>query len=250
MKQEAVIDEPRPEGRESEAEFELSDSDNFSEELMAEENFYEEINQNELQGKPVIGHSVDKLDSLREIFENALPAFGGAYLRRVYTILREAVLNNVPLVVTVAGPITVSDQHRAWLIPLLETGWVAYLTVTDAICYHDGHDALYKAEAGNRSIKEVDIFGDDGAYREAGIIRVADTGFKEKVLFDQDRMISAILHRPEFQKRITTTERNYLLGKYYEAQEKKLVFALDYFLLVLDWVSLFLWERRPMVVLF
>ncbi|MEK7629582.1 MAG: agmatinase [Patescibacteria group bacterium] len=221
MKQEAVIDEPRPEGRESEAEFELSDSDNFSEELMAEENFYEEINQNELQGKPVIGHSVDKLDSLREIFENALPAFGGAYLRRVYTILREAVLNNVPLVVTVAGPITVSDQHRAWLIPLLETGWVAYLTVTDAICYHDGHDALYKAEAGNRSIKEVDIFGDDGAYREAGIIRVADTGFKEKVLFDQDRMISAILQRPEFQKRMTTTERNYLLGKYYEAQEKE-----------------------------
>lgn len=169
----------------------------------------------------VIAHPVDKLDSLREVFEKALPAFGGAYLRRVYTILREAILNNVPLVIAVAGPVTVSDQHRAWLIPLLETGWVAYLTVTDAICYHDGHDALYKAEAGSRSIKEVDIFGDDGVYRSAGIIRVADTGFKEEVLFDQDRMISAILQRPEFQKRMTTTERNYLLGKYYEAQEKE-----------------------------
>ncbi|MEK9174847.1 MAG: agmatinase [Patescibacteria group bacterium] len=171
---------------------------------------------------PVIARPVDKLDSLREVFENALPSFGGAYLRRVYSILREAIINNVPLVVTVAGPITVSDQHRAWLIPLLETGWVAYITVTDAICYHDGHDALYKAEAGNRPIKEVDIFGDDGAYREAGIIRVADTGFKEEVLFDQDRMISAILERPEFQKRMTTTERNYLLGRYYEAQEKEM----------------------------
>ena len=211
MEKEVVIDESRPEGQEDEINFELDNS----------ENFYEEINQNELQGKPVIAHPVDKLDSLREVFENALPAFGGAYLRRVYTILREAILNNVPLIVTVAGPVTVSDQHRAWLIPLLETGWVAYVTVTDAICYHDGHDALYKAEAGNRSIKEVDIFGDDGAYREAGIIRVADTGFKEEVLFDQDMMISAILQRPEFQKRMTTTERNYLLGKYYEAQEKE-----------------------------
>ncbi len=170
---------------------------------------------------PVIAQPVDKLDSLKEVFENALPAFGGAYLRRVYSILRQAILNNVPLVVAVAGPITVSDQHRAWLIPLLETGWVAYLTVTDAICYHDGHDALYPAQAGDRPVKEVNLFGDDGEYREAGIIRVADTGFKEQVLFDQDRMISAILQRPEFQKRMTTTERNYLLGKYYEAPERE-----------------------------
>ena len=172
-------------------------------------------------GAPVIGHNVEECDSLKDIFENALPAFGGAYLRRVYGILRAAILNNVPLVVSVAGPVTVSDQHRAWLIPLLETGWVAYLTTTDAACYHDGHDALYKSAPGDRPIKEVDIFGDDGAYREAGIIRVADTGFKEQVLFDQDRMISAILSRPEFQKRMTTTERNHLLGWYYRNQEKE-----------------------------
>ena len=37
---------------------------------------------------------------------------------------------------------TVSGQHQAWLIPLLETGWVAYLSTTDAVCYHDGHRSL------------------------------------------------------------------------------------------------------------
>ncbi|MFY9493122.1 MAG: agmatinase [Minisyncoccia bacterium] len=172
-------------------------------------------------GAPVIGRSVAECASLKDIFENALPAFGGAYLKRVYSILRQAILNNVPLVISIAGPVTVSDQHRAWLIPLLETGWVAYLTTTDAACYHDGHDALYKSAPGDRPIKEVDIFGDDGAYREAGIIRVADTGFKEQVIFDQDRMISAVLQRPEFQKRMTTTERNYMLGRYYQNQEEE-----------------------------
>lgn len=156
--------------------------------------------------------------SLREVFEHGLPAFGGAYLRRVFQILRTAISKNVPLVVTIAGPVTVSDQHRAWLIPLLETGWVAYLTVTDAICYHDGHDALRRTRT--RPIHEVDLFGNDGAYRAAGIIRVADTGFPEHVLFDQDRMMSAILRQPEFQKRMTTTERNFLLGAYYAAQEE------------------------------
>lgn len=173
-----------------------------------------------LTGPSVVGKPVTESKSLREIFEGSLPAFGGAYLRRVYSILREAIANNVPLVVTVAGPITVSDQHRAWLIPFLETGWVAYITVTDAICYHDGHDSLKKNP--ERPINEVDLFGDDKAYRDAGIIRVTNTGFKEEVLFDQDKMISSVLRQPEFQKKMTTTERNYLLGKYYEAQENSL----------------------------
>ncbi|MBI2465644.1 MAG: agmatinase [Candidatus Sungbacteria bacterium] len=196
-----------------------NDHNNLKRDSMFNSRSDSEIDFGDGLGPPVIGRSVEECDSLKDIFENALPAFGGAYLKRVYGILRAAVLNNVPLVISVAGPVTVSDQHRAWLIPLLETGWVAYLTTTDAVCYHDGHDALYPARAGDRPIKEVNLFGDDGAYRAAGIIRVADTGFKENVLFDQDRMISAVLARPEFQKRMTTTERNYLLGRYYEIQE-------------------------------
>ncbi len=170
-----------------------------------------------LIGPSVVGKPVTEASSLKEIFEGSLPAFGGAYLKRVYSILREAIANNVPLVVTVAGPVTVSDQHRAWLIPLLETGWIAYITTTDATCYHDGHDSLKKNH--ERPIYEVDMWSDDKAYRDAGIIRVTDTGFKEEMLFEQDKMISAVLQRPEFQKKMTTTERNYLLGKYYEAQE-------------------------------
>lgn len=169
-------------------------------------------------GTPVTAKPVHECQNLGEVIESALTAFGGAYLRRVYQILREAIQREIPLVVTVAGPVTVSDQHRAWLIPLIEAGWVAYLTVTDAICYHDGHDCLRRFK--KRPIGEVNLFGDDGAYREAGIIRVADTGFPEEILFEQDRMISAMLRQPEFQKRMTTTERNYLLGKYYAAQEE------------------------------
>ena len=47
-----------------------------------------------------------------------------------------------PLTVSIAGPVTVSGQHLAWLIPLIETGWVAYISTTDAVCYHDGHRSL------------------------------------------------------------------------------------------------------------
>jgi deoxyhypusine synthase len=66
------------------------------------------------------------------------------------------------------------------------------------------------------------MWGDDGALRESGVIRVADTGFDEQVLFDQDAVATEILQRPEFQKKMTTTERNYLLGKQFAEREKAL----------------------------
>jgi len=42
------------------------------------------------------------------------------------------------------------------------------------------------------------------------------------VLFDQDAVATEILQRPEFQKKMTTTERNYLLGKQFGLREKAL----------------------------
>jgi deoxyhypusine synthase len=175
---------------------------------------------NGLMGRAVTGKPVTECQDLNEVFAASLPAFGGAYLRRVYEAMKQVIEKRIPLVVTCAGPVTVSDQHRAWLIPLLRAANTAYMTVTDAICYHDGHDCLHKTD--ERPIREVDLFGDDAALRENGVIRVTDTGFDEQVLFDQDAVLTEILQRPEFQKRMTTTERNYLLGKFYAERERAL----------------------------
>jgi deoxyhypusine synthase len=162
---------------------------------------------------------VDECSTLDEVFTNCLPAFGGAFLRRVYSILDRAIGMGCPLTVSIAGPVTVSGQHLAWLIPLLETGWVAYISTTDAVCYHDGHRSLDKYASG--PIHEVPIWTDDAKLRDEGTIRVTDMAFDEGVLLDQDRFLSAILQRPEFQKKMTGTELRYLLGRFYEAQEKR-----------------------------
>jgi deoxyhypusine synthase len=161
---------------------------------------------------------VDQVQTLDEMFRHCLPAFGGAYLRRIYTILDRAIGMGCPLTLAVAGPVTVSGQHQAWLIPLLETGWIAYLSTTDAVCYHDGHRSLN----GRRDpIHEVPIFGDDGALRDEKTIRVTDMAFDEDVLLDQDRFLSAVLTRPEFQRSMTGTELRYRLGEFYAAQERR-----------------------------
>jgi len=171
------------------------------------------------QRKPVRVRRIDECHSVHEILENCLPAFGGAILRRVYTILDRAIAMKCPLTISIAGPVTVSAQHQAWLIPLLETGWVAYLSTTDAVCYHDGHRSLN--EHTEDPIYEVPIFGDDGKLRDDGVIRVTDMGFDEAVLLDQDKFLTAVLLRPEFQKKMTGTELRYRLGAYYAQQEHR-----------------------------
>src|ERR1700685_2185304 len=142
---------------------------------------------------------VDECSNFDELFTHCLPAFGGAYLRRIYQILDRAIGMGCPLTLSISGPVTVSGQHQTWLLPLLETGWVAYLSTTDAVCYHDGHRSLDAYKSG--PIHEVPLFGGEG------------------VLLDQDRFLTAVLARPEFQRKMTGTELRYLLGKYYEAQE-------------------------------
>jgi deoxyhypusine synthase len=170
------------------------------------------------QRRTVRVRRVDQCETLDEIFRHCLPAFGGAYLRRVYTILDRAIGTGCPLTLSIAGPVTVSGQHQAWLIPLLETGWIAYLSTTDAVCYHDGHRALNDRP---ECIHEVPIFGDDSALRDERTIRVADMAFDEVVLLDQDRFLTAALSLPEFQKKMTGTELRYRLGNLYGAQEQK-----------------------------
>jgi deoxyhypusine synthase len=167
--------------------------------------------------KPVRVRRIDECQSVHEIFEHCLPAFGGAILRRVYSILDRAIAMQCPLTVSIAGPVTVSGQHQAWLIPLLETGWVAYLSTTDAVCYHDGHRSL---NAHRDPVFEVPIWGDDGALRDNGTIRVTDMAFDEEVLLDQDKFLSAVLMRPEFQHPMTGTEMRYRLGELYAEQER------------------------------
>ena len=169
-------------------------------------------------GPELVTQPVDQAEGLDQLMERSLPSFGGAYLRRVWTLLDEAVGKGLPMTLSISGPVTVSGQHRTWLNPLLDTGWFCLLSTTDAVCYHDGHRAL--DAAAEHPFREVPIFGDDKRLRESETIRVTDIGFDEAVLLDQDRYLRAVLRQPEFQRRMSGPEFRHLLGRRYAAQER------------------------------
>jgi deoxyhypusine synthase len=162
---------------------------------------------------------VTEMRHLDQLLLGSFPSFGGAYLRRVYQLLEEAIGRGVPMTLAISGPVTASGQHLAWLNPLLDTGWFCLLSTTDAVCYHDGHRGLDSAK--DHPFHEVPIFGDDGALRDERTIRITDIGFDEDLLLDQDQMISRVLMQPEFQRRMTGTEMRSLLGAAFAKQEQR-----------------------------
>jgi deoxyhypusine synthase len=169
-------------------------------------------------GAPLVHRPVTEARHLDHLLEGSYPSFGGGYLRRVWRLLDEAIGQGLPMTLAVSGPVTASGQHYAWLNPLLDTGWFAWISVTDAICYHDGHRAL--GSVGEKDFVEVPIFGDDGALRDEEIIRITDVGFPESVLLDTDAWLCSLLRRPEFQRKMTGCEFRNLLGRHYAAAEK------------------------------
>ena len=169
------------------------------------------------QRAELVTRPVDQCESLEELLLGGHPSFGGAFLKRIWCLLDEAIGRGVPMSLSVSGPVTLSGQHRVWLGPLLETGWFALVSTTDAVCYHDGHRALDGADA--HPFHEVPIFGDDGELRDERTIRVTDIGFDEDVLLEQDRFLRSCLAQPEFQRRMSGTELRHLLGRRYAAQE-------------------------------
>jgi len=142
-----------------------------------------------------------------EIIEKMFPAYVGRQERTAFELMKRAVEERYAVFLTLSGAMTPAGLHQSCLIPLLERGIIDCITTTGANLYHDAHRTL-----GHR-VKEIRPDAGDLLLREARIIRIYDLGFDEDVLLDTDRFFSALLLEDEFQKRMTTPELHWRLGR-------------------------------------
>jgi deoxyhypusine synthase len=142
----------------------------------------------------------------REILEERFPAYVGRQERTAYELMRRSVQQGHAIFLTFSGAMTPAGLHQSCLIPLIERGLVDCITTTGANLYHDAHRII-----GHR-IREIDPTAGDLQYRLARIIRIYDLGFWEETLLETDKLFSALLRGPEFQRKMTTPELHYLLG--------------------------------------
>lgn len=142
-----------------------------------------------------------------DIINHMFPAYVGRQERTAFELMQRSSQDDCCTFVTMSGAMTPAGLHQSCLIPLIERGLVDCLTTTGANLYHDAHRII-----GHR-IREIDPNAGDLQYRLARIIRIYDLGFWEETLLETDKLFSAILLKPEFQKKMTTPELHWLLGK-------------------------------------
>lgn len=142
-----------------------------------------------------------------DIITQMFPAYVGRQVRTAYELMRKSVRDDYAIFLTLSGAMTPAGLHQSCIIPLIERGIVDCITTTGANLYHDAHRVI-----GHR-IREIDPHAGDVGLRLARIIRIYDLGFTEDVLLETDRLFSALLRSPEFQRRMTTVELHHLLGE-------------------------------------
>ena len=90
-----------------------------------------------------------------QLLQESFPAFAGRGMREAHRLLRQGIVENHTVFLTVSGAMTPAGLHQSCIIPLIKSGAISCLTTTGANLYHDLHRTL------GHIIHEVNPLGDD-----------------------------------------------------------------------------------------
>ena len=167
-------------------------------------------------GKRVLPESTSKKLTIASVIDN-MDAYNGGRLRAACQLLRDKYSQpDVTIGLSIAGAMTPAGLGPSTIIPLMNHGFVDWITATGANMYHDLHFAfnmpLYR---GSHNVDDADL-------RDKGVTRIYDILFDyQDVLMETDKILRKIMLRPEFQKEMGTREYYYHLGKIINEYEKK-----------------------------
>jgi deoxyhypusine synthase len=169
-----------------------------------------------LSGKRILPESISSRTNIVKIIDN-MDAYNGGRLRAACHLLREKYSQeNVTVGLSLAGALTPAGLGPSAIIPLMNHGFVDWMTATGANMYHDLHFAF------NLPMHRGSHIVDDADLRKKGVTRIYDILFDyEDVLMETDRRLKRILVRPEFQKEMGTQEFYHHLGKVMNEYERR-----------------------------
>src|SRR5207237_7637155 len=152
--------------------------------------------------RPITGR-----ESPHDLLQHAFGAYVGRQERTAYELMRRSMEEDCSIFLTLSGALTPAGRHQSCIIPLIERGVISALTTTGANLYHDAHRII------GHAIREVNPDAGDLQLRLARVIRIYDLAFWEEALLDTDRLFSALMQGPDYQRKMTTPEFHALLGR-------------------------------------
>jgi len=154
--------------------------------------------------------------SVVDLIDGYFTAYNSARLREICQLLtREVMKEGVTVALSLSGAMTPAGFGVSVLAPLMRYGFVDWIISTGANLYHDIHYGL------GLDLFASSPFLDDVKLRQEGRIRIYDIVFDYDVLLETDAFIREILWAEPFQRRMSTAEFHYLLGKYLHEIEQQ-----------------------------
>jgi deoxyhypusine synthase len=169
-----------------------------------------------LSGKRILPEPICKTTDIAKLIDN-MDAYNGGRLRAACHLLKNRYSGkDVTVGLSLAGALTPAGLGPSAIIPLMNHGFVDWLSATGANMYHDLHYAFnLPMHRGSHNVDDADL-------RDKGVTRIYDILFDyEDVLMETDRRLRRILVRPEFQKEMGTREFYHHLGKILSDLEEK-----------------------------
>ncbi len=169
-----------------------------------------------LCGKRILPEPISARTNIAKIIDD-MDAYNGGRLRAACHLLREKYSQeNVTVGLSLAGALTPAGLGPSAIIPLMNHGFVDWISATGANMYHDLHFAF------NLPMHRGSHIVDDADLRKKGVTRIYDILFDyDDVLMETDRRLKKILVRPEFQKEMGTREFYHHLGKAINEYERR-----------------------------
>ena len=160
---------------------------------------------------------IDAALSITELVDRTFLAYNAARLREACQLFARRMLDDdVTIGVSLTGAMTPAGIGIAAIVPLIEHGFIDWMTSTGANLYHDTHFGI------GLNMHVGSPFADDVALREQGIVRIYDIFFDYEVLLETDAFFRTVIATPEFQKPMSTAEFHYRVGAYVKERERVL----------------------------
>src|SRR3954452_6088028 len=150
-------------------------------------------------------------DDIATFIETYFNAYNAARLRESCQLFARMIDSGATIGVSISGALTPAGLSSV-LTPLMQKGFIDYISSTGANLYHDLHFdldlPLYRGTA------DVATGAVDVKLRKEGIIRVYDVLFPADVLYKTDEWVYRVMMEKEFGKRMGTSELHHKIGKY------------------------------------
>lgn len=168
-------------------------------------------------GRPLDPQRIPSSLHIGDLVDHYFLAYNAARLREACQLMAQKILKpDVTVGLTLSGALTPTGLGYAAIVPLIENGFVDWIVSTGANLYHDMHRSL------GHHLYQIGPHANDIALHEGKIIRIYDIAFDFDVLLQTDAFLYHCLELPEFQRRMSTAELHYRLGRYTAEREQVL----------------------------